>query len=50
LQFAAVDGHRVAATDTTRADLFELEVMRRAAEQLPLQRQRERDVFGLTTR
>jgi predicted nucleotidyltransferase len=50
LQFAAVDGHRVAATDTTRADLFELEVMRRAAELLPLQRQRERDVFGLTSR
>jgi predicted nucleotidyltransferase len=50
VQFAAIDGLRIAATDTTRADLFELEVMRRAAELLPLQRQRERDVFGLTTR
>jgi predicted nucleotidyltransferase len=50
VQFAAIDGLRIAATDATRADLFELEVMRRAAELLPLQRQRERDVFGLTTR
>jgi predicted nucleotidyltransferase len=50
VQFAAIDGLRIAATDATRADLFELEVMRRAAELLPLQRQRERDVFGPTTR
>jgi predicted nucleotidyltransferase len=50
LAFAAIDGHRIASTDTARADCFELEVMRRAAELLPLQRQREREVFGVTTR
>lgn len=49
-QFAAIDGHRIAATDTTRADLFELLVLRRAAEALPLERQRERQIFGVTTR
>ena len=49
-QFAAVDGHRIAATDTTRADLFELRVMRNAAEALPLQRRLERDLFGVTSR
>lgn len=50
VQFAAIDGLRIAALDTTRADRFELDVMRRAAEVLPIQRQRERDVFGLSTR
>ena len=50
VQFAAIDGLRIAALDTTRADWFELDVMRRAAELLPIQRQRERDVFGLSTR
>jgi predicted nucleotidyltransferase len=49
-QFSAVDGHRVAVTDTTRADLFELYVMRRAAEALPFERERERLLFGVTTR
>jgi predicted nucleotidyltransferase len=49
-QFQAIDGHRVVTTDPHRADLFELEVMRRAAELLPLQRARERDVFGVTSR
>ena len=49
-QFAAIDGHRIAATDTTRADLFELLVLRRAAEALPLERERERQTFGITTR
>ena len=50
LQFAAVDGHRIAATDTTRADLFELRVMRSAADALPHERRLERDLFGLTSR
>jgi predicted nucleotidyltransferase len=50
VQFAAIDGLRIAALDTTRADRFELDVMRRAAEVLPIQRQRERDVFGFSTR
>jgi predicted nucleotidyltransferase len=49
-QFAAVDGHRVAALDRHRADLFELYVMRRAAEALPMQRQHEMERFGITTR
>lgn len=49
-QFHAIDGHRVVATDPHRADLFELEVMRSAVELLPLQRARERDVFGVTLR
>jgi predicted nucleotidyltransferase len=50
VQFAAIDGLRIATLDTTRADRFELDVMRQAAELLPIQRQRERDVFGLSTR
>jgi predicted nucleotidyltransferase len=49
-QFAAIDGRRIAATDTTRADLFELLVMRRAAEALPIERERERQTFGVTSR
>jgi len=48
-QYAAVDGHRVFAGDSTRADLYELEVMRRAAELVPIQRQIERDTFGVAT-
>lgn len=50
MQFAAIDGERVAVTDTTAADLFELDVMRRAAELLPLERAIERDTFGVTSR
>jgi predicted nucleotidyltransferase len=48
-QFRAVDGHRVAATDSTAADERELEVMRRAADLLPFQRQAEMDTFGVAT-
>lgn len=48
-QFRAIDGHRIAATDSTAADERELEVMRRAADLLPFQRQIERDVFGVST-
>ena len=47
--FAAIDGHRVAATDPNRADYYELGVMRQAAELLPLQRRLELDLFGVTT-
>jgi len=49
-QFAAIDGHRVAVLDAHRADLFELYVMRRAAEMLPLQRQFEIERFGVSNR
>ncbi|MCU0233203.1 MAG: nucleotidyltransferase domain-containing protein [Thermoanaerobaculales bacterium] len=48
-QFRAIDGHRVAATDSTGADERELEVMRRAADLLPFQRQAEMDTFGVAT-
>ena len=47
-QYAAIDRHRIAATDERRADLFELLVLRRAAEALPLERERER--LGTTNR
>ena len=49
-QYAAIDGHRVAVTDDHKANLFELLVLRRAAEALPLQRERERALFGTASR
>lgn len=49
-QFAAISGHRVFAADSRRADEYELLVMRRAAELLPVQRRIERDVFGFGAR
>jgi predicted nucleotidyltransferase len=49
-QFAAISGHRVAATDPTRADEYELEVMRMASELLPVQRRLDLDLFGVTRR
>jgi predicted nucleotidyltransferase len=48
-QFAAVQGQRVAAPDSTAADEKELEVMRRAADLLPIQRQLEIEEFGVST-
>ena len=48
-QFRAIDGNRIGAADTHRADLYELDVMRRAAELLPVQRHLERDIFGVST-
>lgn len=48
-QLAAVDGERVFAADVDRADLYELVVLRKAAELLPLQRAIERDRFGVAT-
>lgn len=48
-QYRAIDGHRIIESDQHRADIFELEVMRRAAELLPIQRQIEKDLFGVTT-
>ena len=48
-QFAAVDGIRVAAPDSTAADDHELLVMRRAADLLPFQRELEIERFGVAT-
>jgi len=48
-QFEAVDGHRIAATDEIHADEYELTVMRRAAELLPIQRRLEKERFGVST-
>jgi predicted nucleotidyltransferase len=48
-QFRAIDGHRIWAEPSRLADLFELEVMRSAAELLPIQRERERERFGVST-
>lgn len=48
-QFEAIDGHRVAAPDPLAADEYELVVMRRAAELLPIERALERDMFGIST-
>lgn len=48
-QFAALQGERVAAPDSTAADEKELEVMRRAADLLPIQRQLEIDELGVST-
>jgi len=49
LQFAALDGHRVVATDASRVDRYELDVMRRAAELLPIERWIEHERFGVAT-
>jgi predicted nucleotidyltransferase len=48
-QWEAVRGERVYAADATAADSWELYVMRRAAEALPLQRALERETFGVAT-
>jgi predicted nucleotidyltransferase len=48
-QFRAIDGHRIATSDSTATDERELEVMRRAADLLPFQRQAEIDTFGVAT-
>lgn len=48
-QYRAIEGYRVAAPDPTAVDLWELTVMRRAAELLPIQRQIELDRFGMST-
>lgn len=48
-QFAAIDGHRIAATDSDAVDDYELRVMSRASELLPIQRQLEIERFGVST-
>lgn len=48
-QARAIDGHRIVAPDSTAADFYELLVMRKAADLLPIQRQFEIDTFGFST-
>lgn len=48
-QFEAIDGHRVATSDPEEADRYELTVMRRAAELLPIEHQLEQDFFAAGT-
>src|SRR4051794_7231449 len=48
-QFAAIDGHRIVATDVDAADDYELRTMNRAADLLPIQRQIEIERFGVST-
>ena len=49
-QFRAMDeGHRVLATDSDAADYYELYVMNRAEELLPIQRRLEEETFGVST-
>ncbi|MCG8460974.1 MAG: nucleotidyltransferase domain-containing protein [Holophagales bacterium] len=45
-QFDGIDGHRIVATDSTAADEYELGVMRRAAELLPIERRLQQEFFG----
>lgn len=46
--YGALKGHRVFAAGTTEVALYELEVMRRAVELLPIRRRLEREVFGVS--
>jgi predicted nucleotidyltransferase len=48
-RFAAMQGERIATCDSTAADEKELDVMRRAADLLPFQRQLEMEEFGVST-
>lgn len=48
-QYRAITGERIAAVDSRAADEKELEVMRRAADLLPFQRQLELETFGIST-
>lgn len=48
-QYAAIQGDRITMSDSTAADEKELEVMRRAADLLPFQRQLEIEKFGVST-
>jgi len=48
-QFSGISGTRLAAPAAASADRFELTVMRRAAELLPVQRRLEIESFGATS-
>lgn len=48
-QYHAIDGHRLFSRDSTRTAFYELDVMGKAADLVPIQRQIEIDVFGVST-
>lgn len=48
-QYHAIDGHRVYSRDSTRTAFYELDVMSKAADLVPIQRQIEIDAFGVST-
>jgi predicted nucleotidyltransferase len=48
-RFNAIEGHRIVTTNSTAADFYELQVMRQAAELLPVQRWIEQEIFGFST-
>lgn len=48
-QFHAIEGQRVYSGDATRTAAYELDVMSKAADLVPIQRQIEIDVFGVAT-
>lgn len=48
-QLRIIEGHRIFTADSTATDLFELLVFRRAADILPYQRQREIELYGVST-
>lgn len=48
-QFNALSGHRIAARDSTRADEYELEIMRQASELVAIQRRNEIDLYGFSS-
>ncbi len=48
-QFEAISGHRLAAPEPVAADYYELYIMNRAAELLPIQRRLEEEEFGVST-
>ena len=50
LQEAAVRGREVFCADEHRRDLYELEVLRRAGELIPIQRRLEMELYGKTSR
>jgi predicted nucleotidyltransferase len=48
-QYHAIDGQRVYSCDPTKTAFYELDVMSKAADLVPIQRQIEIDAFGVST-
>ncbi|MFI5402498.1 MAG: nucleotidyltransferase family protein [Planctomycetota bacterium] len=48
-QYHAIDGQRVYSRDATGTAVYELDVMSKAADLVPIQRQIEIDAFGVST-
>ena len=48
-QARAISGHRIASSDPAATDRRELEILGRAGDLIPIQRQIERDLFGAST-